>query len=70
MLIRLSDPAHLGDLVSYLQAAECLAEQAGSDLIRVSVPRALDERQARREVALYLAAWRAMHPDVEAELLD
>ncbi len=70
MRIRVSDPALLRDLISYLRAAECVAEQASKDAVEAFVPRAPDEEQARREVNSYLAIWRAMHPGARADLLD
>ena len=36
----------------------------------VEVPDALGEEQARLEVDLYLKAWQASHPDVEAHLIQ
>jgi hypothetical protein len=35
----------------------------------VEVPEALGEEQARLEVDLYLKAWQASRPDVEAHLI-
>ena len=38
--------------------------------VNVEVPDALGEEQARLEVELYLKAWQASHPDVEAHLIQ
>ena len=67
MRVRLSDPAFVQDLISYLRSTECLAEQTGVDAVEVEVPRAPSAEQAERELTVYLAAWRAMHPGVHAD---
>ena len=41
----------------------------GEGAVLVEVPDALGEEQARLEIDLYLKAWQASHPDVEAHLL-
>jgi hypothetical protein len=69
MRVRVSDPALLGDLQRYLRAAECEVEQAGDDALDVSIPRAPSDEQARREVAIYIQAWRAMNPGARAEIV-
>jgi len=48
----------------------CAVAVIAPTLLDVSVPRAPDEAQANREVALYLGAWRAMNPGARASLLD
>jgi hypothetical protein len=58
------------ELLQFLRRADCQAEAEGDSTVVVSVPAALDEEQARMEVDLYLKAWQASHPDVEAHLLD
>jgi hypothetical protein len=70
MRIRVSDPALLRDLISYLRAAECVAEQASRDVVEAYVPRARDERQARRELDVLLSSWRAMHEGTTTEFLE
>ena len=60
----------LEDLAVYLRAAECAVEQAGASTLEVDIPRAPSLDQARRELELYLAAWRAMHQHARVELLD
>jgi hypothetical protein len=69
MRVRVSDPALLGDLQRYLHAAECEVEQAGDDALDVSIPRAPSDEHARREVAIYIQAWRAMNPGARAEIV-
>jgi hypothetical protein len=58
------------DLLDFLRRAECRAERTGEDRIEVHVPRALSEEQARREVSLYVATWRARHPSADVFLVD
>lgn len=48
---------------------ECVAEQASRDTLEVTIPRALDEAQARRELRVYLATWKARHPGVAADVI-
>jgi hypothetical protein len=55
-------------LLEFLRRANCEAHADGDDAVVVEVPDA-DEDQARLEVELYLKAWQASHPDVEAHLL-
>jgi hypothetical protein len=70
MRVRLTDETLVPDLLAYLRAAECEAEQVGPDELNVIVPRAPSDEQARRELDLYLRAWQAMNPTAQAELLD
>jgi hypothetical protein len=70
MRVRISDPALLRDLLDFLRRAECVAEQANADTLDVFIPQAPSAAQARREVDLYLASWRARHPGVAADVLD
>lgn len=69
MRVRVSDPALLGDLQRYLRAAECVVELSGDDALDLSMPRAPSDDQARREVAIYLQAWRAMNPGARADIV-
>jgi DNA-nicking Smr family endonuclease len=56
------------ELLEFLRRVECKARADGEGAVIVEVPDAADE-QARLEVDLYLKAWLASHPDVEAHLL-
>ncbi len=69
MRVRVSDPALRGDLQRYLRAAECVVERADDHTLDVSIPRAPSDEQARREVAIYIQAWRAMNPGARAEIV-
>lgn len=56
------------DLLRFLRRADCEAEAEDDSTVLVSVPAALGEEQARMEVDLYLKAWQAGHPDLEADV--
>lgn len=74
--IRLSDPGLAEELVGFLRRADCVADlgeveaHAEGIAVKVEVPKAYDQAQARMEVALYLRVWDAVHPGSGAELLD
>ena len=57
------------ELLEFLRRANCEAHADGDEAVIVEVPGALGEDQARLEVDLYLKAWQASRPDVEAHLL-
>lgn len=75
MLVRLSDPSLADEFLGFLRRAECIADvgevaaHAEGVAVEVAVPDALDDEQARLEVALYLRVWEAVHPGSGAELL-
>jgi hypothetical protein len=74
--VRLSDPRLSEEFVVFLRRADCIADvgdveaHAEGIAVRVDVPKAYDDHQARMEVALYLRVWEAVHPGSGAELLD
>ena len=57
------------ELLEFLRRADCEARADGDGAVIVEVPDAADE-QARLEVHLYLKAWQASHPDVDAHFLE
>jgi hypothetical protein len=57
------------ELLEFLRRANCEAHADGDGAVVVEVPEALGEDQARLEVDLYIKAWQASRPDVEAHLL-
>jgi hypothetical protein len=61
------DPGAREELLEFLRRADCEARADGEGAVIVEVPDAADE-QARLEVDLYLKAWQASRPDVEAHL--
>jgi hypothetical protein len=54
----------------FLQRAGCVAEQVSPHTLEVSVPSALDQEQARRELNVYLASWQARHRGFEAYVIE
>jgi hypothetical protein len=58
------------ELLQFLRRADCDVEAEDDDTLIVHVPDALGEEQARMEVDLYLKAWEASHPDVDAHFFD
>jgi hypothetical protein len=57
------------ELLAFLRRANCEAHVEDDGSVIVEVPDALGEEQARLEVDLYLKAWQASRPDVEAHLI-
>jgi hypothetical protein len=71
VIVELTDSSRAEDLVRFLHAARCEAERdgtAGNGVVKiiVTVPEAASEQAARRELELYLSAWRARNPGVRA----
>lgn len=64
------DPDAREELLEFLRRAHCEARADGDGAVLVEVPEAHGAEQARLEVDLYLKAWQASRPDVEAHLLD
>jgi hypothetical protein len=58
------------ELLEFLRRAECEVTVEDDGTVLVEVPDALGDEQARLEVDLYLKAWQASRPDVEANLLE
>ena len=75
MRIRIDDPQLVDDLVHHLRRSGCQA--APSDIeahgdgitLDVHLPAALDDEQARMELALYLKVFEATHPGKSASIL-
>jgi len=63
-------PEAVDDLLEFLRRANCKAEGAPDGTVIVEVPEAYGDEQERMELELYLKAWQASHPDIEAHLLD
>jgi hypothetical protein len=76
MFVRLSDPALTEQFLEFLRRADCIAALGEVEAhaegigVKVRVPEAYSEAQARLEVALYLRVWEAVHPGSGAEVLD
>jgi hypothetical protein len=67
--LRLSDRELVDDLVDFLRRRECASERvAGSrDLVEVTLPHTLHERQAQMELDLLLRVWEVMHPGTSVD---
>ena len=62
--VRISDPRLLPDLGDFLRSATCKVRPAGTGSLEVDVPGSAAEAETR--FALFVAAWRGLHPNVEA----
>ena len=69
MRVKVNERKHLRDLLLFLRECGCVAEQASQDEVEVFVPAAPNERAARTEVDVYLAAWRVKSGG-DAEIAD
>ena len=58
MRIKVNDRTYLRDLILFMRACGCVAEQGSADEVDVFVPDARTDRDARREVDVYLEVWR------------
>ena len=58
MRVRVNDQKHLRDLILFLRECGCVAEQASAGDADVYAPAAPDDRAAREEVRICIAAWR------------
>jgi hypothetical protein len=68
--IRVSQPALVPDLVEFLGRALCRTDAVHGSVVEVALPSVPDGARARRDLDLYLAAWRGLHPPVEATIID
>src|SRR5215207_8205696 len=68
--IRVSQPALVPDLVEFLGRAFCTTQSVRGSIVEVVLPSVADGAKARRDLDLYLAAWRGLHPPVEATVID
>ncbi len=69
MVVHVSDPAFVHDLLASLRHANYEAAQKGKTTVEVSPPPAATPEQARLHLGFYLANWRARHPGVVADLV-
>ena len=69
MLVKLSDPALVDELVDFLSRAGCIAQAQDGTTVLVSIPRSLREDAAVLELDLYLRVWEATHPQAHATRL-
>jgi len=67
--LRLGDAALVDDLLFFFRRRDSRAELVEDSVVEVAILHALDERQARLELDLYLRVWEALHPDARVEVL-
>jgi hypothetical protein len=66
--VTLDDPLFALDLRDFLRRATCVAECDGPRSIVVDLPTAADSSAARTPVALIVAGWQALHPNVQVSV--
>jgi hypothetical protein len=69
MVVRVSDPSFLHDLLSSLRRANYRVEQEDEDTVQVACPPSATIAQARLHLGFYLANWRARHPGIVADIV-
>ena len=70
MLVRISDPNLIGDLVRFLRRHDYLAAQRGGATVEVAPINSVSARADRKRLRRDLAQWQSEHPDVTAEVVD
>jgi hypothetical protein len=66
--LELSDEQLLGELIGALARHGCLVDRIAPNACRIVFPRSWTAREARLEIGLFVRAWQAHHPGVEAVL--
>ncbi|HEU4451034.1 MAG TPA: hypothetical protein VFR63_13775 [Gaiellaceae bacterium] len=69
MVVHVSDPAFVHDLLASLKRANYDAAQAGETTVEVTTPPTATAEQARLHLGYYLANWRARHPGIVADIV-
>jgi hypothetical protein len=62
--VRISEPTLLPALIESFLRNHCVAQRIDNDTCAVVHVHARDAREASQEVAFFLRAWQAQHPDV------
>jgi hypothetical protein len=70
MYVLVDRPRLLSDLQAFLRGRGFIAAQRRGDCLDVSIPGDSDTAQARRVVSVYLTVWQAVHPGVQASIVD
>jgi hypothetical protein len=68
MRVILDDPALLPDLLEFLARMGYASKLLGGSAIEISLPPNRPTDAAALELDVYLATWRALHPDVSVRL--
>lgn len=69
MRVLLSKSEFLDELAEALRAADCVVRTVGDRSVDVAHPLAHDEEEARLEVAFFVRAWQASHPELAVHLV-
>lgn len=69
MVVHVSNPAFVHDLMASLKRADYRASQTGEMTVEVAVPPAASPEQAQLHLGFYLANWRARHPGIVADIV-
>ena len=56
--------------IEFLARALSTTQSVRGSVLEVALPSVTDGARARRDLDLYLAAWRGLHPRVEATIID
>jgi hypothetical protein len=68
LIVHVANERSLHDLVSFLEAGALAVRRHAPRSVDVEVPRAANRHEAKRELAIYLATWRAMHPGIRVDM--
>ncbi|HXV56848.1 MAG TPA: hypothetical protein VD704_03185 [Gaiellaceae bacterium] len=69
MVVHVSNPAFVHDLMASLKRANYSASQTGELTVEVAVPPTASPEQAQLHLGFYLANWRARHPGIVADIV-
>ena len=69
MVVHVSDPAFVHDLLASLKRANYNAAQMSPKTVEVNLPTTASAEQARLHLGFYLANWRARHPGIVADIV-
>ena len=69
MHLRLSNPALVSELRQHFERSGFETDRVSDDTLAIWPPSAPAEAETRDAIDMHLGVWRAMHPDVEIELL-
>lgn len=70
MVVHVSNPAFVHDLMASLKRANYDASLRSEATVEVNVPTAATAEQARLHLGFYLANWRARHPGIVADIVQ
>jgi hypothetical protein len=68
MVVHVSNPAFVHDLLASLKRANYSASQTGESTVEVETPATATAEQAQLHLGFYLANWRARHPGIVADI--